>query len=514
MKRIVLAAAFAAVPVAGHAQDILRMQSVWHEGTHEAVHTGFLSLEQFDAQGQELFARGLRLIDVETEVINGRRGFAGLWVEGTGDSFFHVVAGRADLARMMARMRQQGRRLVDFELYREGGTTFYAAVFRNGGGTELMVRPLPIDKFLESKELMRSRGLRILDVEALVVQGETRFAALYSSEAPPAVFTGFRPRPRFTELRDRMHSDGWELFDVERIANAQGRDVYFGLWRMGSGSSGLSRLRSPAEQLVLTAEQREAGKVPVDMELKRIRSGGTTDPADPATPTDPPQLPPNPPYIDVTGGSGTPRLTIEFTPVPDMPLRMEIPERWLPDYLPRRDDGSVLIPDGLCGMNIQLADHISWQIGEQVLNDGTFRSGDVTGSENLLGGISFSGPIGACAGMDVPWLFAPPFTVSEEPLNPPANLRLVIEGVDARLRFRHAGAPVEQVVTADELFADDTLDRLGAVLDTFEQIAEEQGNIDRYCSAVGAFWAAVCLIGSGDDCPLPRPRLPQCSAEE
>lgn len=513
MKRIALAAAIAAIPTAGPAEDRLRMQSVWQEGTGEAIHTGLLSLENFDAQGVALAARGLRLIDVESEVINGRRGFAGLWVEGSGDNFFYIAAGQADLTRKMAEMQREGRRLVDFEVYRDSGTTFYAAVFRNGTGTGLIATPLPIDKFLESKELMRARGLRIIDVETLVRNGEAHFIGLYSSEAPPAVFTGFRPRPRFMELRDRMTSDGWELFDVERIANAQGWDVYFGLWREGSGSSALSRLRSPAQQLFLTAQQREAGKIPVDMELKRLRSGNPPDPADPSTPSDPPQLPPNPPYVEVTGGSGTPRLTIEFTGVPDMPLRMEIPERWLPGYLPRQD-GTVLIPDGLCGMNIQLADHISWQIGEEVLNEAPFRSGEVTGSQNLMGGISFSGPIGACAGMDeVPWIFRPPFTVNEEILEPPANLRLVIEGVDARLRFQHASAPVEQVVSADELFADDTLDELSSVLDTYEQVAEAQGNIDDYCSAVGSFWAAVCLVTPGDSCPLPRPRLPECSAE-
>ncbi|MFV0383935.1 hypothetical protein [Paracoccus sp. (in: a-proteobacteria)] len=511
MKRIAaLTAALAASPVTGDADEVLRMQSVWQEGRGEAVHTGLLSLARFDAQGTAMVARGLRLIDVETEVINGSRGFAGLWAAGTGGNLFHVVAGLPALRAKMDEMRAEGMRLVDFEVYREGRGTFYAAVFRNGSGGQRIVRPLTIDKFLESKDMMRSLGLRIVDVEALVLQGQVHFAALYATDAPPAVFTGFRPRPLFTGLRDRMVRDGWELFDVERIGNAQGRDVYFGLWREGPGSSALSRLRSPAEQLFLTARQHEAGKEPVDMELKRLRTDPPPEPASPMPP-DPPLLPPNPPHVNVTAGSGTPRLSIRFTGVPDMPLRMEIPESWLPGYLPRQDD-TVLVPDGLCGVNIRMADRISWQVGGQVLNDAPFRSGAVTTFGDRLGGIAFSGPIGACAGMDVPWIFHPPFLIGETVLDPPPNLRLVVEGASASLRFRHAGAPVGQVMSATGLFSDETLDRLRSVLDIFDQIAGAQGNLDEYCSTVGTFWAALCLAAPGQSCPLPRPALPDCNA--
>jgi len=79
LKTLSLFALTAAMPFGGQCADTLRLQSVWQEGDRDAVHTGLLSLEQFNRQGEELAAQGLRLIDVETEVINGRRGFAGLW---------------------------------------------------------------------------------------------------------------------------------------------------------------------------------------------------------------------------------------------------------------------------------------------------------------------------------------------------------------------------------------------------------------------------------------------------
>ena len=510
LKTLSLFALTAAMPFGGQCADTLRLQSVWQEGDRDAVHTGLLSLEQFNRQGEELAAQGLRLIDVETEVINGRRGFAGLWTRGSGDNYFHVTKGLAAFRRNMQAMRSEGRRLVDFETYRDGGARYWAGVYRNGLGEERIVRPLTIDKFLEYKELMRSQGLQIRDVEAVSGQGEIRFAALYSTETPPVVFTGYRPRAQFTDLRDRMDNDGWALFDVERIRNAQGRDVYFGLWKEGTGSSALSRFRTAAKQLLFTARQHEAGKTPVDVEIKRFTQNMDEDPVDPP---DRPVLPPNPSHVNVSSGSGTPRFEIEFTGPPDFPLRISYPRDWLPSHLPQQD-GSILVPDGICGINIKHADHISWQIGEQVLNTAPFRSGDVTETVDLLGGISFSGPIGGCAGQDVPWIFQPPYTQGGETrIDPPNNLKLVVEGVGASLEFQHAGASVEEVVSADEFFAGDTLDQLQEVLDTFDEIAQAQGNIDDYCSTVGAYWTAVCIVSSGGECPLPRPRLPGCSLE-
>ena len=508
LKTLSLCALTAMTPIAGQAADTLRMQSVWQEGDTAAVHTGLLSQEQFNRRGEELAARGLRLVDAETEVINGRRGFSGLWIQGSGDNHFQVTRGLAAFRKNMQEMRSNGRRLVDFETYRDGGARYWAGVYRHGRGEERIVRPLTIDKFLEYKELMRSKGMQLHDIEAVPGPGEVRFAALYSSEAPPAVFTGFRPRPRFIDLRNRMAGDGWELFDVERIRNAQGRDVYFGLWKEGNGSSALSRFRTAAQQLSLTARQHEAGKIPVDMEIKRFTQASDTDPGDPP---DQPVLPANPSSVNVSSGSGTPRFVIEFSGPPDVPLRITYPRDWLPAHLPRQGD-TVLVPDGICGINIKRADRISWQIGEQVLDTPPFQSGDVTETVDQLGGISFSGPIGGCAGQDVPWIFQPPYTQGGEVrIEPPPKLRLIVEGANATMEFQHAGAGVEDVVSADELFADETLDRLQVVLDTFSEIAEAQGNIDDYCATVGAYWTAVCVIGPDAECPLPQPRLPECS---
>ncbi len=500
---IILATSFGQTTLA----DRTVLHSLWHEGNGEAIHTGLLSRTQLESQGLGLLDRGLRLVDLETALVNGRRGFAGLFTEGSGGNFFVVDLPLRDMRTRMEEMRSNGLRMTDVEAYRDNGQTRLAAVFGPGQGEEALVRPLPFDDFLERKELMRTLGLRLLDVEPVAINGRYRFVGLYSSEVTPTVLTGFRPRQRFTELRDRLLSDGWEMFDFERIVNAQGNDVYMGLWREGDDASRVSRFRSPAEQLFFTSQQRQIGRIPIDMELKILPGEGPTT-RHPGG--EEPELPANAPHVTVTSGTGTQRFVIEFQAPDDQPLPITIPASWLPSWLPRQDS-RILVPDTHCGFNIRNADRILWQVpGNNALNDDTFRSGEVTETNDLLGGISFSGPIGACSGMDVPWVFGPPFTAQEEAIAPLPNMRLVIEGVGAELRFQRHDAPIEELFDAHELFSDDFETALTEVLDLFEVIAEQQGNIDAYCSMVGAYWTAVCSTTQGSACPLPRPGIPAC----
>lgn len=490
------------------ADESLRVQALWTDGDGRTIQTGFLSRLEFDARAEALLADGLRLIDVETAIVNGSRGFSGLWVEGTGSNTFFAGIELEALTNQMTEMQANGLQLVDFEVFRSGGDTRYIGVFRPGQERQMMVRPLPIAQFLERKDLMRTLGLRLRDVEPIAIGGRWRFAALYGSDAPPAVFTGFRPRQRFIELRDRMASNGWELFDFERVPNAEGDDVYIGLWRQGDGPSDVSRLRTPAQHLFLTGQQRQDGKVPIDAELKVVASGGTPPPVPDPEPEDVPNLPRNPPGITIAG-SNSQRMVIDFNSFPDGP-RIEVPFGWLPKWLPQQD-GEALFPDAFCGFNIRLADRVYWQVGgDDDYEDDVFKSREITTSNDELGGIAFSGPIGSCAGSERDWIFRPPFTAQEQVVSPLPGMRLVIEGVGAELRFQGYDAPVEATFKAFDLFKPPTRSKLEEIREAFAALADEGDAVANYCAAVGAYWTAVCTL-SGSSCPPLHPALPECS---
>ena len=504
----VAVAAAALLSVSAGAAEEQRLHALWHDGEGTSRFTGLLSLENFNDTAHELIADGFRLIDVETARLNGSQAFAGLFVEATGSNFLEAGHDLATMRERMRARRAEGLRLSDFEIYRQGGQRRFVGVFRPGSGQQRLVPPLHIARFLERKELMRTLGFRLIDVEAIVVGGQYRFAGLYRTDAPRSVFTGFRPRPNFVQLRDRMASDGWELFDVERAVNAGGDDVYFGLWRRGDGPSILSRFRTPAEQLLLAASQEEQGRVGVDVELKLLADEDTGSPPRPPPPT-PPELPGNPDNVAFTDDR---RMRIEFSIDGGLPQRITIPRAWLPAWLPQHEDGEYVLPDTFCALNIRHADRVFWQVpGDPAVGSAPFQSLGTVPSEWQLEGISFAGPMGACADEQTPWQFPVPLTTDDVPFVPLPDMSLVIEGVDGELQFQSSAAPHAEPFDALELFSADFEDELLSVLDLYQEVAEREGNVDRYCAAVGAYWTFICSLTEGSDCPLPQPDLPVCN---
>ncbi|MEQ8901708.1 MAG: hypothetical protein RID11_00200 [Roseovarius sp.] len=488
--------------------DEVEMQSVWHEGTSTSLHTGLLSLQDFTDTALEQIGEGLRLVDVETARLNGARGFAGLFTEGTGGNRMRVVEGLPDFRDTMAAERSGDLMLADLEVFRHGPRLRWVGVFLPGRGRQEIVAPLPIARFLERKELNRTRDLQLVDVEPVRVGGELRFVGLYRSDAPPAVFTGFRPRPNLVELRDRMRRDGWELFDLERVVNAQGRDVYVALWRQGPGAGQVSRFRTSAEQLFFSGAQREAGFRAIDFEL-RVTETGVEPPPDPVE--DPMPLPPNPAS---SGFANESDMRIEFQGADDIPFFMTLPRRWIPDWLPQQD-GEYLLPDAPCAMDIRLADSIVWQRpGEPEITEGNLVSVpdlDDTDETAHLGGIRFSGPLGVCTGQSVEWRFSPPFTEGSPAVEPSDNLSLVVEAVNGELRFPTSAAAGARLLRPDELYLNATAATLRDILNAFDAIAEQGGNIDAYCDNVGRYFEEVCAVSPGSaSCLLPRPNLPTC----
>ncbi|MEP1538819.1 MAG: hypothetical protein ABJQ34_20855 [Paracoccaceae bacterium] len=507
MFRTIATMATCLISTMSSAQDV-RYQSVWHAGEGRSFHTGFLSLEAFEDSMEELAAEGdLRLIDVETAIFNGARGYAGLWTEGTGGNKLDRVRGLSNLRRVMRVRKDEGLRLTDFEAHRENGQLRYLALFRPGTGTQRMDRPLPIDKFLERKDLFRMLGLELHDVEAVTLNGQIQFIGLYRSDSLPSAFTGFRPRQNFTQLRDRLVSEGWELFDIERIRNAEGDNVYFALWREGDGTSRLSRFRRAGAQFTFSLEQQSAGRQAIDFELMSTNAPDVDAPRQ-ISETEAPQLPPNPSHVTLTDDTD---MRIQFTQVGDIAYTMEIPRRWLPEWLPEQN-GEVLLPNTFCALSIRKADSVRWQVqGNDAVNEAPFQSTETVPEHLSLGGIHFGGPIGACAGTDTPWSFDDPFTSDDVPFIPLDNMSLVISAVDGELSFLPTSAPHVEGFDPLDLFTTDTEESLSAVLNAFEGLFVAHERIDNYCEVVGGYWKAICVTSPNAECPSAVGILPDCA---
>lgn len=516
MRNLTLALAAALLPLSGHAAQELTFQAVWHSGTGSNIVTGPQSREEFVATGETMTQQGLRLVDVETATLNNTRVYTGLWASGTGANLFIGPMGPIDMRDELIARRQQNLRLADFEVIRlESGGRRYIGVWAPGTGEELLTGPMEQAAFLaRGQRLVEDEGMRLIDVEVERVSGVTLYHGLFRSGVGGNFITTPVPRGNFIEMRDQMVADGLELVDFETV-RIGGQTRYVGVWSTGDGESSLSVPRRLAAFVAFGEELTADGFRTRDMEVAVIGrpdrpeeppddDDGTTGGEPPSTadlPTEPP------PGIELVSGN---ILTVDFTLI-EGNVTVEIPVDHLPDWLPSHED-QVILPETFCGFNITQVGRFFWQVpGNDAVNEFPFNSvADVQGTlgdDAYLGGIEFTGPIGACAGTQTPWQVRSPFTQGDGPLVPLPNMRLVIQiDPNGEIRFREHGAPEGKLKDAGDLFSDETFETLKEIMEAFAELGAENG----YCEGVSRYMAEVCDQSPGL-CPVnPEEGPPIC----
>ncbi|WP_141137899.1 hypothetical protein [Actibacterium lipolyticum] len=461
----------------------------------------------FVQRGDELTSDGLRLIDVESEVVDGTRLYSGLWVSGSGSNLFDGPMGPIDLREQMIARREQGLRLVDFEIFRRtNGGRQYLAVWRPGSGTEILTGPMEQAAFFARGESLTADGLRLIDVEVERHQGRVLYSGLFQTGTGSNFITAPRRRSAFVAQRDEFVASGLELVDVERI-RLNGVNQFVGVWASGPGESQFSLPRTFDKFVEFGVAKIADGFRTMDMEL-RLRSGMPDEPErpDPDDSEDPTgELPDNPPEISIVSGDV---LTVDFSLVEGL-AQLEFPAANLPEWLPR-NDGEILLPDAFCGLNLRRADSIFWQVpGDDAVDDFPFVSTEevaALGDDFFLGGVEFGGPIGACAGPFIPWQFPQPFLEDAPFFEPLPNMTLRIQlGGDGEVRFKENGTPNEEILSPRALYTDSTFAALLDILETFDPTSPNPA----YCDGIDDYFVHLCQTTPGQ-CPVDDGPPPTC----
>ena len=489
--------------------DSLKFEAVWSSGSGSNIVSEPLNRSAFIARGEKLTGQGLRLIDVESEIVNGIRKYTGLWVNGNGSNLFDGPLSPIKLREVMKKKRDQGLRLVDFELFRRpNGGRRYLAVWRPGQGTEILTGPMTEKAFLSRGEKLTKDGLRLKDVEVERINGQSMYSGLFQTGSGTNLLTTPLTRNKFIKKRDEFVAKGIELVDVERVL-INGSNLFVGVWSSGTGESRLSLPRNFKKFVTFGIEQTSKGFRTKDMELRLSKT--SEDPSDPGpgpNPVNPnPVLPNLPVEISLTSGS---ILTVDFTLL-DGHVQLQIPSNFLPDWLPR-SNGQVVFPDAFCGFNLIRVGSIFWQIpGDSAVDDFPFIAtnevSDLEGDQ-FLGGVDFGGPIGACNDPTVPWELPFPFLAKNAPFFEPLpnmTLRVQFGSSDGKIRFKSNGTPNQQVLFAHELFTPDTYNALLKLLEGFDPA----GSNTAYCDGVDDYFIQVCNETPGQ-CPVDKGLPPSC----
>lgn len=490
--------------------DELHYQSFWVEGRATSLHTAALSLARFKATGQKLAETGHVLIDVETAVRDGQRRYAGLWTLGSGSTIFEGPIGAIPMREAMQRRSAQGLRLVDFETFETAsGRRQYLGVWRPGPGEQVLTAPMSQQAFVARGQQFVQQGMRLRDVEVENRDGRLMYSGLFRSGAGLNLLTPPMSMAQFRDALAARRADGQELLDFETI---EGTPNVVGVFRSGDALAEITGSRDFTAQFALAQSKFNDGRRTRDFELTVIETpeagGGATDP------DNPPPLPPNPAYLrfsdDLT-------VRLEFQEQVDESLfRLTLPTAALPDWLPKDAEGTPIFPDGHCGLRVRRADSIFGQVpGDSAVSTPPFNVvADVSalGSEPHLGGIGFSGPIGACTDTQEPWRFPFPFT-TEAPFVPLPNLSLVVElEPGAAIDFIKDAGPIPKPIDVDKLFKDDSLKKLKAMVKFWNDLLEEGKNVDQYCPTIGTFWKKLCsqFPEADEVCSAEVAELPDC----
>ena len=118
-----------------------RYIGVWRNGTGNQTLTGPMEQDAFFARGESLTADGLRLIDVEVEIVNGTLLYHGLFRTGTGDNFLTAPLRPRPFREMRDEQVAAGRELVDMEWVPIGPRGQFVGVWSSGPGKSRISNP-------------------------------------------------------------------------------------------------------------------------------------------------------------------------------------------------------------------------------------------------------------------------------------------------------------------------------------------------------------------------------------
>ncbi|WP_285590536.1 hypothetical protein [Actinomycetospora sp. NBRC 106378] len=196
-----------------------RLNGVWRTGGGEETWWTGLSAADFDAKNRDLFARNMRITDLET---NG--GFTAVWHPGTDGQVVWYGLSWPDFVRRNDECLHEGLRLVSLRV----DDTRHAAVWRTGSGDQQILRTHSVDELLAADDQHFAAGLRI----ATMVQDVDQEAYYGVWRADLGTGAQFVHRglsdAGFSAEDARQNAAGLRLVQITSIQGLTG------IWRTGS----------------------------------------------------------------------------------------------------------------------------------------------------------------------------------------------------------------------------------------------------------------------------------------
>lgn len=195
---------------------------LWAEGTGATFFTAPMGPVAFREEIITKRAEGLRLVDFEIfRNANGGRRYIGVWRNGTGDQRLTGPMQQDAFFARGERLTAEGLRLIDVEAEMVNGTLLYHGLFRTGSGDNFLTAPQRADPFRDTRDAQVAAGRELVDMERIETAQGGRFIGVWSSG--PGESRISRPRAfgaHFIFAQDQFNNDKHAVdFEIRVVAD-------------------------------------------------------------------------------------------------------------------------------------------------------------------------------------------------------------------------------------------------------------------------------------------------------
>jgi CubicO group peptidase (beta-lactamase class C family) len=218
-----------------------KFSAVWKETGNDVLIRRGYSKENFFAEQAFLKKAGYYTDDIELYIEEEKLLLDAIFRKGNQPT--HIVSGAStDQFRQQWENLSQNRnmRLVDLETYMLNGKRRWAGIFLPGRGRYAMFRGQTSEQFGELHKQHAKDGYQLIDMEVYhSANGELRWAGVWGSGKANLLNRNYSPEA-FGELRKKRLETGYTLIDIESYVQ-NGKQLWAGIWEKSTIKEAINR---------------------------------------------------------------------------------------------------------------------------------------------------------------------------------------------------------------------------------------------------------------------------------
>ena len=228
------------------------------------------SWDDIVAKRDQLAARDLRLVDIETVNVGGRTRYSGVWHASTAKHKLWKASGWDSFKSSWERFKLENLRLVDFEVFTEKGVLYVVGVWLTGRYASILRVDMSYDELVKYRDERSREGYLLIDVEPYVaVNGKVRYTGLWMQATAEHSIWNTTSWDEFYRKYRQFGKENLRLIDLE-IYKKDGRKNYLGIWRQGDDAYKLWRETSQSGFLAKRKEFDRSKLRLVDLEVDNL----------------------------------------------------------------------------------------------------------------------------------------------------------------------------------------------------------------------------------------------------